>query len=106
MICQDEDVLDRVTEFDFDLNDDRFVQYYKDRTGIDLKSATIPWGRMVWLLTSEKAEDWLRNSTDCIYQGSKKTVPFAAREVFVNINRRSRARLQDCWELYRREVLP
>jgi hypothetical protein len=70
-ICQDSDVLARVTEVDFDLEDEAFVRYFIARTGHDILRADCGWP-------------------------SKKKAIMRASERWEKIER---GKLQDCWEL-------
>lgn len=68
-ICQDSEVLLKVTKFNYDLTDKKFIEYVKSRTGIVLDSIN---GFLI--LDSIVTEMW------------KKLM---------------KAKIQDCWELYK-----
>jgi hypothetical protein len=72
MICQDPEVLLKITEFDFDLDNEGFIDYFISRTGIMYGYSDDP----------ELAEQLLMSDDPPRYQKIVK------------------GRLQDCWELY------
>jgi hypothetical protein len=87
-ICQNPLILLQVTQFHYDLDNDDFVKYFIGRTGVVIKDYTCPrTGNVLpgpecgW----EKVKDHWANPTVEI-----DTVHWIL----------TRAKLQDCWELY------
>lgn len=78
-ICQDIEVLERVTDFTFDATNEDFLDYFTSRTGYAWRKADCGPERMKQIIADQSINDrWLRIM---------------------------RAKLQDCWELYHRHVL-
>ncbi|KKL81329.1 hypothetical protein LCGC14_1995900 [marine sediment metagenome] len=99
-ICQDYHALMSVHEYDFDLDNQEFVNYFIERTGIKLGSEERP-ELARWLLISPMAQAWLRTSKDYKYLESGEAVPLGEeREGAIAINKILKGRIQDCWELF------
>lgn len=81
-ICQDDDLLLSITEFDYDLTVDDFVRYFENRTGYKIKYPTKD-GRKV---------NWQR--TKAVF-GDVKKEPAEMWEKIL------KGKLQDCWEIWR-----
>lgn len=79
-ICQEIDVLERVSVFTFDPFNEDFLDYVKSRTGGDWRKATGGQQKFKELLADET------------YQGPGRFFHYI------------RAKHQDCWELYRAEL--
>jgi hypothetical protein len=79
-ICQDIEVLCWVTEFDFNLDAPGFQQYFQDRTGYDLDSIEV--AKKDRKVLTEHLANW------------RVPAPDSAWVI-------TRAKLQDCWELWR-----
>lgn len=75
-ICQDIEALLRVTEFDYDLTDLSFLVYFKERTGIQIDECECGW----FVVIEELAN---------------YNVPAPDKSWRI-----TRAKLQDCWQLY------
>jgi len=108
-ILQDSDVLLKITEYDFDLNDREFVKYFISRTGILVGSESNP-KLARFLLTDPSAENWMRESPDFQFVseapgsfGKRQAMTIEDREDRVRFNRIIKGRLQDAWELYKTE---
>lgn len=72
-LCQDSDMLAKVREFSFDLNDLDFVLYYTSRTGDDIIHADCGWDKMRAFIMLPQDDRYMQ-----IRKG----------------------KLQDCWELW------
>ena len=117
MICQDPDVLDKVTQHNFDLDDPAFIEYHKSRTGICIGQEQLP-ELSRFLLLSPDAENWLLTSPDLKTINDKYgnmlppeqwiMVPMDSpdRHFEVTATRRMKARLQDSWELFILKGMP
>ncbi len=105
-ICQDHQVLLAITEFDFDLTDPGFQAYARSR-GV-LHGCGIP-GSHRWRFTADHAatrDDFMADPcfrspdpgpiTSAVY-----LYPPEEMETHWRIMRLAKAKLQDCWELYR-----
>ncbi len=80
-LCQDTDALALVSEFNYDLNDADFVAYFEQRTGMQLRQCECGFDDVVAVW----ANPWS-------YPASEYDIPLAWQT--------TRAKLQDCWELY------
>jgi len=78
MICQEPEVLEKVTQFSYDLDNELFVGYFQARTGIIISQCDCGW-----------------ESTKQEYAPNNK--------VFLGHQIITKARLQDCWELFCKE---
>ncbi len=99
-VCQDYHALMAVHEYDFDLDNPEFLNYFIERTGICIGSEEKP-ELARWLLISPKAKEWLRTSKDYRYIKSGEVVPLGKeREGAIITNKILKGRIQDCWELF------
>lgn len=99
MICQDQEVLEAVTEHSFDLDAPGFIDYFRSRTGVCIGNEEKP-ALARFCLTDPDAEEWLLKSPDFKYLPGEM-VPFGKdREIQVKCNRIMKGKLQDCWELF------
>lgn len=113
-ILQDPALLVKVTEYDYDLGDRAFLEYFIGRTGI-LIGCEDNWELAEKLYFDPDWENWLLTTTELFYAetddagqyigpGKTKMVPFGeAREDKVRVYKILKGRLQDAWELYRAE---
>jgi hypothetical protein len=111
MICQDINVLQRVTEYDFDLNDATFARYAEQRCGRGVAGIE---GSVEWRFTGDYSKgraEFMNNFyfrfTQPIPPGSGKRRKLTDEEMesrwkWIGI---ARAKLQDAWEIYRTTVL-
>jgi len=100
MICQDNEALNKISQYNFDLDDKDFIAYHKSRTGICIGNEENP-ELARFLLLSPGADTWLLTSHDYKYSKSNGPVTFGeARELSVKFNKIMKARLQDSWELF------
>lgn len=76
-ICQNDRALNRIREFDFDIHDKEFVAYFEARTGQKITRCECGW---------EYVANFLANPGCPPLDSSWK---------------RTRARLQDCWEVWK-----
>jgi hypothetical protein len=95
-ICQDIAILQQFTEFDYDLSNPEFVDYFEGRTGVK-----ISWCQCGWDHMRNRKHDWATwdEFTDCEW----------ARKIAIwsqpNPNDEPwriiiRAQMKDCWELW------
>lgn len=111
MIVQDPALLLKIESFDYDLSDPDFVEYFENRTGYLLKRISFNQrGEEVdpnWAFNLELFGDPKKPLTlgrvkkiACKHFGKKKA-DLIDRIVFLEI---TKAKLQDAYEIYRREV--
>jgi hypothetical protein len=98
-ICNDGEVLERITEYSFDLNNREFVEYFTDRTGYDILRAGCGWDKKRALILD--ADDSVRAQLQS--EADAKAKAKESRK-FSSYNERwrrvERGMLQDCWELW------
>lgn len=75
-LCMVPEVLSRITEHDYDLQDAGFVEYFRSRTGYRLRDVEQEWSEVLARLASPAA-------------------PVTDRAWAL-----TRAKLQDCWEVF------
>lgn len=95
-ICQDIEILQRFTEFDYDLSHLAFIDYFEGRTGVK-----ISWCQCGWDHIRNRRHDWATwdEFTDC--QWANKIAIWSQPNPNDELWRRIiRAQMQDCWELY------
>lgn len=75
MILQDPDLLLKIHQFDYDLNNPKFVKYFEGRTGIMISKMECGWDQTleIFAIENQPAE---------------------------NHHKITKARLQDSWELF------
>jgi hypothetical protein len=103
-LCQNVDFLLMVTEYSYELSDQQFQDYCEARGALHL--AGVPgstrWGFFVD--HSKSKEDYVNNS-DCQfaqgYEGSRHRFTPEEMESGWKVIRIGRAKLQDCWEVFR-----
>ena len=106
MICQDHKFLNKVSQHNFDLSDDKFLAYIKSRIGYCLSKKNIK------TLNNPDAENYFLTSPDLKYinDADGNPVPLEKqvmvpldspdREHFVLSHRIIKARIQDSYELF------
>jgi len=89
--------------YNFDYDDKKFLKYFRSRTGIQV-GLELKRDLSYFLLTSPKADHWLRTSKDYRYMKSKKMVPFGEpREDTIRWHKILRDNLQYWWKIYQKE---
>ena len=92
MICLDSMVFDSVSEFDFDLSNEGFFQYFKERTGYVIKEEH----KDIYNMTEQQyLNDSRFDYSETGYKFSEKE----KRSIFLSI-KITKGKMQDCWELY------
>lgn len=95
-ICQNFDVLTRVTEYDFDLGDPDFAAYC-ERRGVGWKAGT---GKRLAFTANHSAtkedffREFARSETGYIYSAEEM-------ETHWRIMLAAKGAMQDCWEIWR-----
>lgn len=90
-LCQEIKILEKITEFDFDLNSQEFKDYIRARVGWNLK----PIG-----MTHEAFIEFLMDGDEVDVRAmlkEKTEVEFKSNIRHLQI---MRATIQDCWEIY------
>jgi len=99
-ICQEHDILLKITEYSYDLNNEEFVKYFISRTGIlILKEDRPDISYFTLAFPFEQVEEWLLYSPNYTRLDGQPVDP-ESRKFDVKINKLIRGRLQDCWELW------
>ena len=86
-ICQDPEIFESVTVFTYDIHDDEFVDYFDSRTCWSLKKAT----------------PYTDASPELLARRKKLLAAEATTPIEPSWIQRTKAQLQDCWELYKKE---
>jgi len=81
MILQEPALLVKITKFNYDLEDMQFVRYFESRTGIRITACECGW--------EEVKKHWANHNLDL----KVDTAHWSG----------TRARIQDCWEIYNSE---
>jgi len=93
-------------QYDYNYDDKKFLKYFRSRTGVQVGFET-KRELSHFLLTSPKADHWLRTSKDYRYMKSKKMVPFGKlREDTIRWHKILRDKLQLWWKKYQEENQP
>lgn len=96
-LCQEPEVLLRISEYSFDLTDSDFRDYFASRTGQVIEASQFDFYQN-W--TQEQVMNRRNFATK---KGSVNSVN-SDRKQWWEIVRLTRGKLQDCWELYQRTV--
>ena len=98
-ICQDSTVLIRVRWYSYDLQDERFCDYLRDRIGSDPRKAASGFDRFCELDAMTETE--YRRAHECRWSLNQKH-EYTADEIELNmeVRRIRKGAYQDCWELY------
>jgi len=93
-ICQERDVLLKITKFNYDINDKKFILYVRSRTGIVLDLALLSEDRR-----RKEEEDRRNKGLEDYWENSKKLFDkdSVVEETWMKI---TKSKIQDCWELY------
>jgi hypothetical protein len=103
MICQDKDILMKITEYDFDLNDEAFREYLEKRGICSFKNFTpgIMLLEQIIDFLMNWDEDRVMNDPSLAYSQSGLQFDKAHREVSLRIWKIMKGKMQDCWEIYK-----
>jgi len=101
MICQNSNILKNITEYNYDLTNTEFINYFRSRTGILLhKCEDVELEHFLLnSSTSKAATNWLLNSPEYKYHTGVAVSKYD-RLIDIEINKVLRGKLQDCWELF------
>lgn len=105
-LCQDIDVLQMVTEYDYDLSDESFQQYCAGRGTLHVaRESGSKWWE--WVADYERTksaylnEPYFRHAIEV--NGTRQMYSDQEMEFFWELMILARATMQDCWELYSKE---
>jgi len=98
-ICQDIKVLEKVTDFSFDLSNKKFIKYLRDRLGYDYSGANLPKETLLDILQNWSDERFI---TDPLLSHSVTGKLFSLddRKGQLKVHCLEKAAIQDCWELF------
>ena len=96
-ICQDSDVLTRITEYDFDLDNLDFVKYFISRTGYDILGTDCGWKKKREFILDADDSAMERYQADAA-ANRKRVGKFSSYNDTWRVI--ERGKLQDCWELW------
>jgi len=91
MLCNRLDVLLKIDEYSYNLDDKRFIKYFEDRTGIQI-SASKDWR---FLYDGDNAKNY--QFTHLLIG---RPVTYEDRQGHLKHIKITRGKLQDAWELY------
>lgn len=103
-LCQDVEFLEMVREFDYHLEDERFQAYCRARGVIHVAGAK---GSRLWQYmlehwrTREEYSRELQCGPEDLEDGKRRQFTKVDLESYWAVLQLGRAKLQDCWELYR-----
>lgn len=103
------ETLCKITEYDYDLSDDEFVEYARSRgvmnTAFVAGSPHREYVKDHWLTESDYITDArIEISHAVLYKGRRRKYTEAERRLNWKLVQIARAKLQDCWEIYRKMV--
>lgn len=103
-ICQVASVLESVSTFTYDLNDQAFLKYFLCRCGIDFATNLSPEKRFFLSGSWKEVLTWFMASPEFKYEVSGLQVNTEDRQFFARMWKIMRGQLQDCWDIYQQSV--
>lgn len=105
------ETLCKITEYDYDLSDSEFVEYARSRgamnTAFTAGSPHREYVKNYWLTEADYIADQRKGVSHAqLYEGYRYKYTEAERRSNWKLVRLARAKLQDCWEIYRRTAEP